>query len=64
MINKIIKTSGFNTKVEFDTSKPDGSPRRNSNNKKAIEKIGFRAQISLDDGLKRTIEWYKNEFQK
>jgi len=59
LINKIIKISGINVKVEFDTSKPDGSPRRNSDNKKAIEKIGFRPTVKLDEGLKKTITWYK-----
>lgn len=59
LIMKIINLSGIDTKVEFDTSKPDGSPRRNSDNKKAIEKIGFRPKIKLDEGLKKTINWYK-----
>lgn len=59
LINKIIKISGINTKIEFDISKPDGSPRRNSDNKKAIAKIGFKPQVSLEDGLKNTINWYR-----
>ncbi|MCL5432571.1 MAG: NAD-dependent epimerase/dehydratase family protein [Patescibacteria group bacterium] len=59
LIQKIIKISGIKTKVLFDTSKPDGSPRRNSNNKKAKEKIGFTAKVKLDDGLEKTIGWYK-----
>lgn len=62
LIHKIITISGKKVKVKFDTTKPDGSPRRNSNNIKAIEKIGFEAKISLQDGLEKTIEWYKNEF--
>lgn len=64
VIEKIVKISNVHTKIEFDTLKPDGSPRRNSDNKKAIAKTGFRAQVSLEDGLKKTIDWYKNEFQK
>lgn len=59
LINKIIKLSGLKSKITFDRTKPDGSTRRNSDNRKAIEKIGFRAKIRLDDGLKRTIDWYK-----
>lgn len=59
LIEKIIELSGIETKVEFDTAKPDGSPRRNSDNKKAIEKIGFKPDIRLDEGLKKTINWYK-----
>lgn len=58
LIEKIIKISGVKTKIEFDTSKPDGSPRRNSDNRKAKEKLGFQAKIGLDEGLRRTVEWY------
>src|SRR5258708_7796323 len=59
LIKKIIAISGINTRVVFDTSKPDGSPRRNSDNKKAIEKTKFTAKTSLDEGLKKTIAWYQ-----
>lgn len=59
LINKIIDLSGIKTTVEFDTTKPDGSPRRNSDNTKAIEKTGFKAKTPLDEGLKKTIDWYK-----
>ncbi len=61
LIEKIVKISGFKTRIIFDTSKPDGSPRRNSDNKKAKEKIGFTAKTPLDKGLQRTITWYKNK---
>lgn len=60
LVKKIIDISGINTKVVFDTTKPDGSPRRNSDNTKAIEKIGFVPNIKLDIGLEKTVEWYKN----
>ena len=59
LINKILEISGVKTKVVFDTTKPDGSLRRNSDNKKAKEKIGFTAKIKLDEGLEKTINWYK-----
>ncbi|GIW61553.1 MAG: GDP-L-fucose synthase [Patescibacteria group bacterium] len=64
LVNKIVTISGIKTEVVFDTSKPDGSPRRQSDNKKAKEKIGFEAKIPLDEGLKRTIEWYKKYVKK
>lgn len=64
LIKKIIKFAGKDTKIEFDTTKPDGSPRRNSNNTKLKKHVGFSPTYSLDDGLKRTIEWYRNEYLK
>lgn len=63
LIEKIIYISGIKSKIIFDTSKPDGSTRRNSNNKKAKEKTGFVAKTKLDEGLKKTITWYK-QFQR
>lgn len=64
LVKTIIKMSGIKTSVIFDTTKPDGSPRRNSNNKKAQEKIGFKAKIPLLDGLEKTIRWYKNAYRQ
>lgn len=58
LINMILKIANIQREVIFDTSKPDGSPRRNSNNKKAKDKIGFNAKTSLAEGLKKTIDWY------
>lgn len=59
LIEKIIKFSEKSVSVTFDRTKPDGSPRRNSENIKAREKIHFTAQTPLDDGLRKTIAWYK-----
>lgn len=58
LVHFIIRLSGKKVSVRFDTSKPDGSPRRNSDNTKAKEKVGFVAKISLEEGLQKTIEWY------
>lgn len=62
LVEKIIKLSGKNLKIEFDTTKPDGSMRRNSGNSKAKEKIGFTANTSLEDGLRKTIQWYQKTY--
>lgn len=62
LITKIISISGKNSDIKFDTSKPDGSPRRNCNNTKAKNKIGFVAETSLDKGLQKTIRWYKENY--
>jgi GDP-L-fucose synthase len=63
LIKHILKKSSINAKILFDTSKPDGSSRRNSDNTKAVEKIGFVAKTKLDEGLARTIEWYKKTYE-
>ena len=57
----IIEISNKKTKIRFDTARPDGQPRRNCDTKKALDKVNFKAQIRLRDGLERTIEWYKKQ---
>src|SRR3990167_3121418 len=55
----LIELSGKDVKVEFDTTKPDGPLRRSADTSKAFEKIGFRAEMPLRQGLKNCIEWYQ-----
>ena len=47
-------------KVAWDASKPDGQPRRCVDPSRAEKLFGFRAGTSFDEGLRRTIEWYKS----
>jgi GDP-L-fucose synthase len=58
LVELIVKISGKNSKIVFDQSKPNGQPRRNSDNSKAIQEIGFAARVGLEEGLGKTIEWY------
>ena len=58
---KISGLTGFNGKIEWDTSKPNGQPRRCLDTTKAKSLFSFIAKTSLEDGLKKTIEWYKHE---
>jgi len=53
--------SGFKGRIVWDSSKPDGQPRRCLNTTKAFEEFGFKATTSFEEGLKKTIEWYKRE---
>lgn len=62
LIEMIVSLSGKKTKIEFDTTKPDGSPRRNSDNAKAKDKIGFMAKIKLEEGLRKTVAWYRDNY--
>jgi len=54
----IVKLTGFNVKVIWDTSKPDGQPRRMLDTSRAEREFGFRAKTTFEEGLKKTIEWY------
>ena len=59
LVNNIVKLTGFRGKVVWDTCKPDGQPRRRLDTFKAEKEFGFKAKTSFEEGLKKTIEWYK-----
>lgn len=62
LIDTILSIANLKRKVVFDMTKPDGSSRRNSDNNKARKLIGFEAKIKLREGLKKTINWYKENY--
>ena len=55
----IARLTGFEGKIVWDTSKPNGQPRRALDTSRAERFFGFRAQMPFEEGLRRTIEWYK-----
>lgn len=59
LVKRIVEIAGIRTVIKFDITKPDGSPRRNSDNTKAKEKVEFVANTTLQEGLRKTIEWYR-----
>jgi GDP-L-fucose synthase len=59
LVQTIARLSGFEGEVRWQKSKPDGQPRRQLDVTRAFEKFGFRAQTSLEEGLRRTIDWYE-----
>jgi len=61
LVREIVGLTGFQGKVVWDRSKPDGQPRRCLDTSLAEKEFGFKANIKLDDGLKRTIGWYKRQ---
>ena len=56
----IASLTGFSGSILWDTTKPDGQPKRSLDVSKAERLFGFRAQVSFQDGLQRTIGWYKS----
>ena len=57
----IVKLTDFKGKVQWDTFQPDGQPRRLLDISRAKKEFGFKARISLNEGLRRTINWYKKQ---
>jgi len=58
LVNLIAELTGYKGNIVWDTSKPDGQPRRCLDTSKARDEFGFKAKTSLKEGLKRTIKWY------
>jgi GDP-L-fucose synthase len=58
----ISRIVGYKGELRFDTTKPDGQPRRGLDVSKAERYFGFKAQTSLEDGLRNTIEWYEKKY--
>jgi len=54
----IAELSGFKGSIRWDSSKPDGQPRRRLDTSRAQKEFGFKAMTPLRDGLQKTIEWY------
>jgi len=57
----IARLTDFKGQLVWNTSQPDGQPRRCLDTTRAEQLFGFRARTSLEDGLRRTIDWYHAE---
>lgn len=57
----IVRLTGFTGKIIWDRSKPDGQPRRRLDVSLAKREFGFKAQVNFQEGLKKTIQWYKGQ---
>jgi GDP-L-fucose synthase len=60
LAEKIARLSGFRGRLVWNTSLPDGQPRRCLDTTRAAAYFGFRASTPFEEGLRRTIEWYRN----
>lgn len=59
LVNLIAELTGFSGEIKWDTSKPDGQPRRMLDTSKAKKKFNFKAETDFREGLKKTISWYE-----
>jgi GDP-L-fucose synthase len=63
LVQRIARLTGFAGKIGWDPSKPDGQMRRMLDIRRAEKEFGFKAKVGIDEGLRRTIEWYRKERQ-
>ncbi len=59
LMRLIARLTRFEGEVRWQHDKPDGQPRRRLDVSRAFDKFGFRAQMQLEEGLRRTIEWFE-----
>ncbi|MFA5743037.1 MAG: GDP-L-fucose synthase [Candidatus Paceibacterota bacterium] len=63
LVELICRLMDFKGEIRWDVSKPDGQPRRMLNTSLAEKEFGFKAKNSFEDGLKKTIRWYEENFE-
>lgn len=59
LVEKVTETMGFDGEIKWDTSKPDGQPRRCLDTSRANERFGWSASTDFETGIRATIEWYQ-----
>lgn len=57
----IVELTGFQGRVIWDKTKPDGQPRRMLDTSRAFKEFGFRSKTDFRTGLKETIDWYRHK---
>jgi GDP-L-fucose synthase len=60
LVEKIARLTGFEGRIQWDPTKPDGQPRRCLDTSRARDWFGFMARTDFETGLKQTIDWYRN----
>jgi GDP-L-fucose synthase len=61
LVKLICRVMGFRGEIRWDSGKPDGQPRRSLDTSRAERLFGFRAAVGFEDGLRRTIDWYRQQ---
>ena len=55
----VAELIGYTGKIRWDTTRPNGQPRRKLDTRRAKERFGFAAKIGFEEGLSETIAWYR-----
>jgi GDP-L-fucose synthase len=61
LVELIARLTGFTGEIRWQPSRPNGQPRRHLDTTRAFEKFGFRAHTTLEEGLRKTIDWYEQQ---
>lgn len=64
LVGLIADLTGFRGRIVWDSTKPDGQPRRCLDTSRAERELGFRAETDFAEGLRRTIDWYREQRQR
>ena len=60
LVELIVELTDFKGRIVWDKTRPDGQPRRMLDTSKAEKEFGFKAKTGFEEGLKKTIEWYRD----
>lgn len=63
LVHLIARLTGFEGEIVWDTSKPDGQPRRCLDTSKAEQLFGFRVKTPFEEGLRKTVQWYEQTLE-
>ena len=61
LVSKIAELMEYTGNITWDSTKPNGQPRRYLDTTKAEKEFGFKAKVDLNEGLRRTVDWYRKK---
>lgn len=64
LVEMIANKTGFTGKLVWDTTKPNGQPRRKLDTARAYQRFGFKAQMSFEEGMAHTIKWFRENRER
>jgi GDP-L-fucose synthase len=63
LVHLVARLTGYEGAITWDPSQPDGQPRRALDIQRAVDLLGWRAQVDLEEGLRKTITWFREQEQ-